>query len=602
MADRIEKQVPKIDPAADFASIWSQLTGTQIEMLKYINGITPVSAIFKTLRVTRDQATAELLWLVKAGCVLLSGAEEFEASSRAEAAETPAVEKPGVDPLAMFDAIPDDVLGPGGPAPPLEAIPGDDLAPPAEAAADLNLEDLDPFAGNEGREDEVHIAGLAVPALLLDTARDQASCSYRFTHAQSSTTVDFYKGELTYVSVEPRDLRTCLGVLLVKHAKMDKKFLAESLKMRKFDGTYQAEALIKLGALPPKEILNMLRAQTERRLGAMIGEPRLTCRKVPSRTEKMPETRLPWRKALFNACYRSLSVDQLRQWAIENSKRVLTRDASADPKKLGVGQGVLVFWSQYITSGVSVSRFSTLGEVQPEPALRTLYAFYVLGLVKIVDFDNQEPDQAEPLAEWGSTEVAPPVVEKTPKPVEQTPPPEETPAPIDQEKLKAKKEKQKRKKLKDDKAAQIREEMQVREKRAIREFRKGAEHLKIGAWTVAHEHFLRALGADPENPLLKAAHVFCEYAQERLPERARDAVAMLKQAMQTHPDEPEVSFMLGMAFKFEGQPDKAYALFSRALEKSPNHVAALREVRLYNQNRSSKEKSGLKNLFNIGKK
>ena len=452
------------------------------------------------------------------------------------------------------------------------------------------------------------LPGDRLPAFLFELAQKKESCSIKMIAGKKSMVLDFYEGDLIKIVPRPLEPKTLLGVLLVVHEKMDKKYLSQSMRLRSEKGMLQAQALLSLGALPPKPILNMLRAQVEWRLLALLGEPTIGYRLYPPRVTAPAEQKLEWRFALFNAAWKFRPVEWIMRWATEHVDCVVRKNQVPGLASRGLRMQMAALFAKTIQDETPVRHYSDLHALKAPLALRSLYAFWRMGLINIYQPDGSDLEppletttfvaQVEHTAPHATASPSLPRTKKKPESIEidfesmldpdalfleatqpeaeepSTPPSSDVsdkPPNIPTKKARARSDK---KKLMEQKKKQLME-------RAKKEYRLGVEKIYLGSWKEALEVFHMVQTLTPEfnmNPGYLAA---ANFARSPVPEKLRETLAVLNQAKDLETDQSEIYYLYGVVHKAAGNEKKAFSYFHHVLDENPNHLGALREIRLY---------------------
>jgi curved DNA-binding protein CbpA len=151
-----------------------------------------------------------------------------------------------------------------------------------------------------------------------------------------------------------------------------------------------------------------------------------------------------------------------------------------------------------------------------------------------------------------------------------------------------------------------RQEGQVRQamERRVRDewMRKGESAVREGNYAVAREQFAQLLAADPENGPAIAHAAFVDYMLEAAGrhtslapyEKRFEAAEALRRGADL------VHVLWGRMYKREGNPAQAMAHFQKAVERNPNCVEALREIRLARMRQEDEKPAGRAGLDLVG--
>ncbi|RME47491.1 MAG: tetratricopeptide repeat protein [Deltaproteobacteria bacterium] len=134
-----------------------------------------------------------------------------------------------------------------------------------------------------------------------------------------------------------------------------------------------------------------------------------------------------------------------------------------------------------------------------------------------------------------------------------------------------------------DKRIQVYEEYEFH--RAYQDARKA---MRKGDFSTAAKCFKRVLEKEPAHKESQIDLTWCRY---KLSQDARAAKASFKELLEVFPDEGQIYYYLGLVYKAEGKEPQARGCFQKATDLSPNHVEALRELRLMRM-RAEKDATG----------
>jgi CheY-like chemotaxis protein len=138
---------------------------------------------------------------------------------------------------------------------------------------------------------------------------------------------------------------------------------------------------------------------------------------------------------------------------------------------------------------------------------------------------------------------------------------------------------------------------------AEKEFRTGEALLKKRDFAPALEHFRRAFELDPTEGEFSALYGWTLFlVKEGDPISREEALQRLQEAQALAPRSATGYYYMGLFRKACGEVDQAERMFRKALEISPGHADAGRELRLHERRRREREGPGSSGLFGFGRK
>lgn len=647
-------KIPRLNSKIKFEDIWEKLSPTQVVMLKYINGLAPAETIFSVLNISILEATEALEDMIDNGWVEINIGDQkkiYASGPELKLEQLDAIPDSGLeetDKIASeFDQIPNELP---------EESPG---KKPVAGQPMIQVSDTATEPVRVVKKTRMPaMPGDMLPRFLIERYFDSESSSYKLVCGKNQTMVtDYFRGQMVKIIPRPLDPNMFLGVMLVRFAGMDKKFINESMKIRNNEDILQGEALIKIGALPPAKIYGMLRRQAEYRLSQLIKSETVGFKKFPARIAKPVEVLFDWRTAVFSSLWNCRSDQWIKEWAENLADCTMERIMVDSTTIYGLGEQMGDLWRTMVVSGKPVSYCGELKILKAELAYRSLYAFIRIGVVSLTDQNGEDPEKDLGVqyfeTEVGST-IAPgpgrPPVEESPISIspEHAPPtyqskmnqeiedssfddvPDDFAIDPDSDSIddefgelddnvidegleslsldddEQEHEKEFAKKAEEEQArktaiieAENLKEKKIKEeenkKEAAKYFENGMADFAKGNWQNALNSFDEAIKLQPENGEYICFKVFSDFAREKNPDNVKKTLFNLKQTKDMIPESPTPQFLTGMTYKMIGERDKSYIMFQKALELDANHVGALREVRLYNMSKKPEKKS--KGLF-----
>ena len=101
--------------------------------------------------------------------------------------------------------------------------------------------------------------------------------------------------------------------------------------------------------------------------------------------------------------------------------------------------------------------------------------------------------------------------------------------------------------------------------------------MKRGDFPTAAKHYKRVLAKDPTHKESQIDLTWCRY---KINQDATAAKQSFKELLETFPEEAQIYYYLGVLYKALGKEKQARGCFRKVTDLSPNHVEALRELRL----------------------
>ncbi len=627
MSLEILKKIPRLNGSIKFDDIWDQLSPTQVVMLRYINGLAPARTIFSVLGISTSEAIEELEDMIKKGWVLIDEKDQIRFQStgpelKPDQVDTSSSEQVDEDNGDIFDQVPDEFID----AEKEDATGKIDVSEPAANMVQVVKKARIPA-----------MPGDMLPRFLIERYFSSEISSYKFHFEKNETmTADFFRGQMIKIVPGKPDPSYFLGIMLVKYSGVDKKFIGPSIKMRKEQGILQGEALAKLGAAPPPKIYGMLKKQAEYRLIKLAKSKIIGFKKYPGRVTEPVEMVFDWRPAVFSALWNCRDDMWLINWAENLSDCIMKRVMVDSTTMYGLGDQMSDLWRTMVISGKPVSHCGEQKALKPELAYRSLYSFVRMGIVALEDHHGENPEK-DIDKEYFETEIGiagairpetsgiGKIAVASEKPegpfledgFEHIPDDDFLLDPdsdeLDEEfgeldesiideglenlplggAFDENEEKDAAKRAAIDVKKKKKEALiaKKKEKEAGIHFEKGMDSFVKGKWKSALSSFESAVDLIPGNGEYICFHLFSSFAISKKPEDAKITLSNLKMTKDLIPESPTPYFLIGMVYKIVGEQVKSFAAFKRALEYDPDHVGALREVRLYNMSRSAEKKS-----------
>lgn len=652
MYQEIREKIPQINLKIDFEEGWSELSEIQVEMLKYVNGIASVEIILRVIDATLIEATDALMELVNKGWVFLGDEDLSNDFDELLEMDIPDDDIAGSQLKGdSFERLPDGMIDDSSKAPDYDALPS--MLPETKGKITVSekpsvLQNVQPV-GKRIRMPA--IAGEQLPKFLIKAFHNEEESSFRFFYGSNKSFVfDFFRGNIIRIVPRPINPKMFLGILLVKMAGMKKDFIARSIELVKKEGILQGEALLRLGALAPKSISDMLSYQAKWRIMQLLQSEKVGYRTYPGRIHRRPVMRLDWKPALFHTVWHYKTEEWLMQWAKENSNCTVEKVSINSTIEYGLGTETADFLQTGIISGSILSDYFQKQGLKAEISIRAVYAYFRMGLIRLVRANGKDLDADEVVESFdtigtelpssivsaGRTMDKPAIeelrneIKETKVPInsessiedeidreeEEWPtegiheiPPPETSVEIEEE-VDNKAEQASiqsetvREDLKERKRKQL-EKMKKLRAAGLKKFNSGMEAFNNGNWKIAGRNFGAACKRDIENPLYPAYKAFCLFAHRKETDKARNYVMEIKNYSETGEDgTPDYAYLQGLIYKIAQETDKAILYFRKALLEDPDHLGSLREVRSYNLARQKEDEKQQGGLFAraLGKK
>lgn len=636
MGDKIKEllnRIPMVNPKADFESFWQQLTGIQVEILKYVNGITPVGIIFNTLPVTSDKAAVELENLLDADIV--RWADEAPKPAHDENPKEPITDEPTqpVNPdWEMFDSLPDDFDMEGSDISAGDENVFDDVlndffegeAPEPEMAE--IIKPSQPLTGSRTMRTRrisvdqgkfITLPGFQIPAFLMDVGKKQLTRTFKFAISGRSCVVDFFKGDLIKVESRPVDPRTFLGIALARYSGLRQDDLETAVAFAQKENMMIGEALSTLRIISLSKLVDMLSIQTANRLAPFVKAQEVALRVFTGRVDTLPGVRFSWQASVFNAGWKRIDDEALLKWGRDHRRCIIEKTEQINPATYGLGMEVAYLWKTKIGKAQPIEELTPLDENEPDLDLRALNCFFTLGLARLIDPDgrqiqvgaNYEEDvmaqPAQAMADIGALNIrssssreSSPAPKKAEAPKEVAAPqpdekvlPEQSPEEDEQARKATQKQNLETKKqiALDKKQEQEKENLKDAAKN---EFDLGMDFFEKRDWGQANNHFRQAASIETDNPVYDAYMAFTKLADTKNKEIVSSTLTYLRKAREEVPDSADLFFLYALTYKIDEQEEKASIYFQKTLQINPNHREAEREMRLINQ-KHRKAKKGI---------